>query len=219
MDLLPFLLDFILHLDAHLTTFVADYGLWVYALLFLVIFCETGLVVTPFLPGDALLFLAGALAARPETGLDAHLLVLLLALAAITGDAVNYTVGRYFGAHLFANPDSKIFRQSHLLKTQQFFDRYGGKTIVIARFIPIVRTLAPFVAGMARMHYPRFALFNVGGGIFWVVFFVYAGVFIGNLPWVQEHLKLLILGIMILSVMPAVVEVLRHWWRLRQHSA
>lgn len=213
LETLQTLLDFVLHLDAHLTAFVATYGLWVYALLFLVIFCETGLVVTPFLPGDALLFLAGALAARPEAGLNAHLLVVLLTVAAISGDAVNYTVGRYFGSRLFANPDSRIFRRSHLEKTELFFARYGGKTIVIARFIPIVRTLAPFVAGMAHMQYRRFALFNVGGGIFWVVFFIYAGLFIGNLAWVQEHLKLLILAIMVVSVLPAVVEVWRHYWR------
>jgi membrane-associated protein len=210
------LIDFVLHLDVHLTEFVASYGLWTYGLLFLVIFCETGLVVTPFLPGDSLLFLAGALAARPETGLNPHLLVVLLVVAAVAGDAVNYLVGKYFGQKLFANPDSKIFRQSHLQKTHDFFERYGGKTIVIARFIPVVRTLAPLVAGMARMNYRRFALYNVTGGILWVVFFIYAGFAIGNLPWVQAHLKLLILGIMIISVMPAVIEVLRHWWSARK---
>lgn len=210
------LIDFVLHLGVHLTEFVASYGLWTYGLLFLVIFCETGLVVTPFLPGDSLLFLAGALAARPETGLNPHLLVVLLVVAAVAGDAVNYLVGKYFGQKLFANPDSKIFRQSHLQKTHDFFERYGGKTIVIARFIPVVRTLAPLVAGMARMNYRRFALYNVTGGILWVVFFIYAGFAIGNLPWVQAHLKLLILGIMIISVMPAVIEVLRHWWSARK---
>lgn len=214
--MLHYLIDFILHLDVHLTEFVTDYGLWTYGLLFLVIFCETGLVVTPFLPGDSLLFLAGALAAKPETGLNPHLLALLLVIAAIAGDAVNYLVGKYFGQKLFANPDSKVFRQSHLQKTHDFFEKYGGKTIIIARFIPIVRTLAPLVAGMARMNYRRFALYNVTGGILWVVFFIYLGLAIGNLPWVQANLKLLILGIMIVSVMPAVVEVLRHWWRSRK---
>lgn len=213
--MLQFLIDFILHLDVHLAAFVASYGLWVYALLFLVIFCETGLVVTPFLPGDSLLFLAGALAARPDTGLNAHLLVILLVVAAILGDAVNFLVGKYFGHKLFANPESKIFRQSHLQKTHEFFETYGGKTIVIARFIPIVRTLAPLVAGMARMNYRRFAAYNVLGGVLWVVFFVYLGYGIGNLPWVQAHLKLLIMAIMLVSIMPAIVEVLRHWWRSR----
>src|SRR5690625_1088235 len=156
--MLHFLIDFILHLDAHLTVFVAQYGLWVYGLLFLVIFCETGLVVTPFLPGDSLLFLAGALAARPETGLSPHLLAIILVLAAVAGDGVNYLVGKFFGRKLFSNPDSKIFRQSHLQRTHEFFERFGGKTIVIARFIPVVRTLAPLVAGMARMNYRHFAL-------------------------------------------------------------
>lgn len=214
--MLHYLIDFVLHLDVHLTEFVTDYGLWTYGLLFLVIFCETGLVVTPFLPGDSLLFLAGALAARPETGLNPHLLALLLVVAAIAGDAVNYLVGKYFGQKLFANPNSKIFKQSHLQKTHDFFERYGGKTIIIARFIPIVRTLAPLVAGMARMNYRRFALYNITGGILWVVFFIYLGLAIGNLPWVQANLKLLILGIMVVSIMPALIEVLRHWWRSRK---
>lgn len=213
------LFDFVLHLDEHLTVFVANYGLWIYALLFLVIFCETGLVVTPFLPGDSLLFLAGALAARPEAGLNAHLLVVLLIIAAVLGDATNYMIGRYFGKKLFSNPDSKLFRQSHLEKTHDFFERYGGKTIIIARFIPIIRTFAPFVAGMAKMSYRRFALYNVAGGVIWVVFFIYLGLMIGNFPWVQENLKLLILAIMIISVMPAVYEVLRHWWQARRLNA
>lgn len=211
--MVQFLIDFILHLDSHLTEFVAQYGAWTYGLLFLVIFCETGLVVTPFLPGDSLLFLAGALAARPETGLNPHLLVVLLATAAIVGDAVNYTIGKFFGKKLFANPDSKIFKQSHLQKTHDFFERYGGKTIIIARFIPIVRTFAPLVAGMASMSYRRFALYNVIGGLLWVCFFIYLGYGIGNMPWVQAHLKLLIVIIMVVSIMPGVVEVARAWWR------
>jgi membrane-associated protein len=204
------------HLDAHLAAFVADYGVWVYGLLFVIIFCETGLVVTPFLPGDTLLFLAGALAARPDTGLNPHLLAFLLVLAAVLGDAVNYLVGKFFGKRLFANPESRIFRQSHLEKTHRFFERYGGKTIVIARFIPIVRTLAPLVAGMARMRYRRFALYNVTGGALWVVLFIYLGFAIGNLPWVQAHLKLLILIIMVISILPAVLEGLRAWWQYRR---
>lgn len=211
-------MDFILHLDVHLADFVASYGLWVYGLLFVIIFCETGLVITPFLPGDSLLFLAGALAARPENDLNAILLVTLLSVAAIIGDAVNYVVGKFFGKKLFSNPSSKIFRQSHLQKTQQFFQRYGGKTIVIARFIPVVRTFAPLVAGIARMTYSRFALFNVTGGIFWVAFFISGGYFVGNMAWAQEHLKLLIVAIMVVSVMPAVVEVLRHW-RIKQSAS
>jgi len=208
---MSFIIDFVLHLDVHLAAFVAQYGLWAYGLLFLIIFCETGLVVTPFLPGDSLLFLAGALAARPDAGLNPHLLVVLLMGAAIAGDAVNYMVGKFFGAKLFANPDSRIFRRSHLQKTHDFFERYGGKTIVIARFIPVVRTLAPLVAGMASMRYRRFALYNVIGAVLWVGLFIYAGYAIGNLPWIQAHLKLLILAIMVVSILPAVFELLRHW--------
>ncbi len=208
---MQFFIDFLLHLDTHLTTFVANYGLWVYALLFLVIFCETGLVVTPFLPGDSLLFLAGALAARPETGMSPHLLMVLLAVAAILGDAVNYLVGKFFGAKLFSNPDSRIFRQEHLQKTHDFFERYGGKTIIIARFVPVVRTFAPLVAGMARMTYRRFAFYNITGGLLWVALFIYGGYLVGNLPWVQAHLKALMMAIIVVSVLPAVVEIARHW--------
>jgi len=211
--MLHFMIDFILHVDVHLAEFVANYGLWVYGLLFLIIFCETGLVVTPFLPGDSLLFLAGTLAASASTGLNPHYLFLLLIVAAITGDAVNYAVGHFFGEKLFSNPDSKIFRQSHLQKTQVFYEKYGGKTIIIARFIPIVRTLAPFVAGMATMHYRRFALYNVTGALLWVGLFIYAGYLVGNLPWVQQNLKLLIVVIIIVSVLPAVIEVLRHRYK------
>lgn len=208
-------IDFILHLDGHLTDFVSTYGLWVYGLLFLVIFCETGLVVTPFLPGDSLLFLAGALSANPTNDMNTHLLAVLLIVAAVAGDAVNYLVGKYFGAKLFSNPDSKIFKQSHLQKTHDFFERFGGKTIIIARFIPIVRTFAPFVAGMGKMHYRKFGMYNVIGGVLWVCLFTYTGYFIGNFPWVQENLKLLILLIMIVSVLPGVFEVLRY--QIKKH--
>lgn len=217
--MLHFMIDFILHVDVHLAEFVANYGLWVYGLLFLIIFCETGLVITPFLPGDSLLFLAGTLAASASTGLNPHYLFLLLIVAAITGDAVNYAVGHFFGEKLFSNPDSKIFRQSHLQKTQVFYEKYGGKTIVIARFIPIVRTLAPFVAGMATMHYRRFALYNVTGALLWVGLFIYAGYLVGNLPWVQQNLKLLIVVIIIVSVLPAVIEVLRHRYKKQSDTS
>lgn len=213
--MVSFLIDFILHVDVHLAEFVTNYGLWVYGLLFLIVFCETGLVVTPFLPGDSLLFLAGALAANAATGLSPHLLFLLLIIAAIAGDAVNYAIGHFFGEKLFSNPNSKIFRQSHLQKTEQFYEKYGGKTIIIARFIPIVRTLAPFVAGMATMSYRRFAIYNVTGALLWVSIFIYAGYFVGNSAWVQQNLKLLILAIIVLSVMPAVIEVLRHRFKAR----
>lgn len=215
MSLISFLIDFILHVDVHLTQFVTDYGLWTYGLLFLIIFCETGLVVTPFLPGDSLLFLAGTLSAQSSTGLNPHLIFGLLLVAAIIGDALNYSIGKFFGERLFSNPDSKIFRQSHLQQTHEFFEKYGGKTIIIARFVPIVRTLAPFVAGMAHMSYARFALYNVTGALLWVGSFVYAGYAFGNLDWVQSNLKLLIVAIIIVSIMPAVIEVLRHKWQNR----
>ncbi|HBQ79767.1 MAG TPA: DedA family protein, partial [Erwinia persicina] len=147
MELIRFVVDFILHIDVHLAELVAQYGIWVYAILFLILFCETGLVVTPFLPGDSLLFVAGALAALPGNDLNVHTMVALMVVAAILGDAVNYTIGRLFGDKLFSNPDSKIFRRSYLDKTHAFYARHGGKTIILARFVPIVRTFAPFVAG------------------------------------------------------------------------
>ena len=210
MDLIRFLIDFILHIDVHLAELVAQYGVWVYAILFLILFCETGLVVTPFLPGDSLLFVAGALAALPGNDLNIHLMVTLLVIAAILGDAVNYTIGRLFGARLFSNPNSKIFRQSYLDKTHAFYERHGGKTIILARFVPIVRTFAPFVAGMGHMSYRHFALYNVTGALLWVVLFSYAGYLFGDLPVVQENLKLLIVGIILVSVLPGVIEVWRH---------
>ncbi|OIV45797.1 hypothetical protein BK025_16950 [Sodalis sp. TME1] len=215
MEYIKFIIDFILHIDVHLAELVAQYGVWVYAFLFLILFCETGLVVTPFLPGDSLLFVAGALAALPSNGLDIHVMVLLMVLAAIAGDAVNYTIGRLFGEELFSRPDSKIFRRSYLEKTHQFYARHGGKTIILARFVPIVRTFAPFVAGMGHMRYRHFALYNVAGGLLWVLLFSYAGYFFGNMPMVQQNLKWLIVAIILLSVLPGVVEV----WRQRRMAA
>ncbi|XXN65676.1 DedA family protein [Enterobacter ludwigii] len=210
MEFIHFLIDFILHIDVHLAELVAQYGIWIYAILFLILFCETGLVVTPFLPGDSLLFVAGALAALPGNDLNVHLMVTLLVIAAILGDAVNYTIGRLFGEKLFSNPNSKIFRRSYLDKTHAFYDRHGGKTIILARFVPIVRTFAPFVAGMGHMSYRHFALFNVTGALLWVLLFSYAGYLFGDLPIVQENLKLLIVGIIIVSILPGVIEVWRH---------
>jgi len=210
MDFIHFLVDFILHIDVHLAELVAQYGIWIYAILFLILFCETGLVVTPFLPGDSLLFVAGALAALPGNDLNVHLMVTLLVIAAILGDAVNYTIGRLFGEKLFSNPNSKIFRRSYLDKTNAFYDRHGGKTIILARFVPIVRTFAPFVAGMGHMSYRHFALYNVTGALLWVLLFSYAGYLFGDLPVVQENLKLLIVGIIVVSILPGVIEVWRH---------
>lgn len=209
-DFALFIIDFIIHIDAHLAELVAAYGIWVYAILFLILFCETGLVVTPFLPGDSLLFVAGALASLPGNDLNVHLMVVLMIIAAIIGDAVNYTIGRIFGDKLFSNPDSRIFRRSYLDKTHAFYERHGGKTIILARFVPIVRTFAPFVAGMGKMSYRHFAAYNVIGALIWVLLFTYAGYFFGALPFVQENLKLLIVAIIVVSILPGVVEVIRH---------
>ena len=210
MEYIQYLIDFILHIDLHMKEMVADYGIWVYAILFLILFCETGLVVTPFLPGDSLLFVAGTLAALPSNDLNIHVMVLLMITAAIIGDAVNYTIGHFFGERLFRNPDSKIFRQSHLRKTHAFFETHGGKAIILARFVPIVRIFAPFVAGMSKMSYRHFAMFNVIGAIVWVVLFAYAGYIFGGTKIVQENLKLLIVAIIFISILPGIIEVWSH---------
>jgi membrane-associated protein len=210
MDIIKFLIDFILHIDVHLAELVAQYGMWVYGILFLILFCETGLVVTPFLPGDSLLFVAGALAALPSNDLNVHTMVALMVIAAVIGDAVNYTIGRLFGEKLFSNPNSKIFRRSYLDKTHQFYEKHGGKTIILARVVPIVRTFAPFVAGMGHMSYRHFAAYNVIGALLWVLLFTYAGYLFGDLPIVQENLKLLIVGIILVSILPGIIEIWRH---------
>ena len=206
---MEFIIDFILHIDQHLVNIVQTYHLWTYAILFLIIFCETGLVVTPFLPGDSLLFVAGAIAALPEMPLDVHLLVLIVFAAAFLGDSCNHAIGHFFGEKLFSNPDSRIFKRSYLDKTHEFYRKYGGKTIVIARFVPIVRTFAPFVAGMGKMHYTWFLTYNALGGALWVAIFCYTGYLFGDQPFVQDNLKLLIVAIIVISVLPAVFEVLR----------
>lgn len=218
MEFIHFIVDFILHIDVHLAELVAQYGIWIYAILFLILFCETGLVVTPFLPGDSLLFVAGALAALPGNDLNVHLLVALLVVAAVLGDAVNYTIGRLFGEKLFSNPNSRIFRRSYLDKTHAFYERHGGKTIILARFVPIVRTFAPFVAGMGHMSYRHFALFNVSGALAWVLLFAYAGYLFGDLPVVQENLKLLIVAIIVVSILPGIIEIWRHRRQGRQQK-
>lgn len=210
VDIAKFLIDFILNIDLHMQELVAQYGIWVYAILFLILFCETGLVVTPFLPGDSLLFVAGTLAALPSNDLNIHIMVLLMITAAIIGDAVNYTIGHFFGERLFRNPDSKIFRRSYLNKTHAFFEKHGGKAIVLARFVPIVRTFAPFVAGMSKMSYRHFAMFNVIGAVVWVVLFAYAGYIFGETEIVQKNLKLLIVAIIFISILPGIIEVWRH---------
>jgi membrane-associated protein len=209
MEYIQYIIDFILHIDIHLAELISLYGIWVYGILFVIIFCETGLVVTPFLPGDSLLFVAGALASLPANNINVHLIVLSLIIAAVLGDAVNYTIGRFFGKKLFSNSQSKIFKHSYLDKTHNFFEKYGGKTIILARFVPIIRTFAPFVAGMGRMGYRRFASFNVIGGVVWVSLITYAGYFFGRLEFVQENLKVLLILIIFISLLPAIIEVIR----------
>lgn len=212
------ILDFILHIDRHMIELVQNYHAWTYAILFIIIFCETGLVVTPFLPGDSLLFVAGAITALPDMPLEIGFLVLILFIAAVLGDSCNYMIGHFFGKRLFSNPNSKIFKQSHLDKTHEFFKKYGGKTIILARFVPIVRTFAPFVAGMGKMHYYFFMLYNLVGGALWVCLFCFTGYFFGDLPFVQENLKVLLLAIIVISLLPAIIEVLRERWKAKRSN-
>lgn len=213
MDFLYEIWDFFVRLltdtGGTLDELVSDFGVWVYAILFLIIFCETGLVVTPFLPGDSLLFLAGAIAVRPDNPLHVYYLIIILIVAAILGDAVNYTIGHYFGKRLFSNPKSKIFKQEYLEKTNKFYEKHGGKTIILARFVPIVRTFAPFVAGMGKMDYKHFFSFNVIGGIAWVLIFTILGVLIGSNEWVEKNLDKVVIIIVIVSIMPAVYEFVK----------
>jgi len=208
MDLVHWFVDFFLHLDRHLAEVIQAYGTWTYGLLFTIVFLETGLVVTPILPGDSLLFAAGSFAALGA--LDVRLLFVLLSVAAVLGDTVNYAIGHYLGPKVFHYERSRFFNPEHLRKTHRFYEKYGGKTIIIARFVPIVRTFAPFVAGIGAMTYLRFLAYNVIGGVLWVAVCLFAGYFFGNLPIVKKNFSLAIIAIVILSVMPAVVEYVRH---------
>ena len=208
MDLVHWFVDFFLHLDRHLAEVIQAYGTWTYALLFTIVFLETGLVVTPILPGDSLLFAAGSFAALGA--LDVRLLFVLLSVAAVLGDTVNYAIGHFLGPKVFHYERSRFFNPEHLRKTHRFYEKYGGKTIIIARFVPIVRTFAPFVAGIGAMTYLRFLAYNVIGGVLWVAVCLFAGYFFGNLPIVKKNFSLAIIAIVILSVMPAVVEYVRH---------
>jgi Uncharacterized membrane-associated protein len=201
-------IDLILHLDTYLSLAVANYGTWIYAILFLVIFCETGLVVTPFLPGDSLLFIAGAICATG--GMDPWMLGGLLLIAAISGDSTNYVIGRTLGKRLFANPNSKVFRRDYLDQTHAFYERHGGKTVTLARFLPIVRTFAPFVAGMAYMPYARFLFFSVAGSIAWVGGLVTLGYFFGNVPFIKQNLSVMIIAIIAFSLLPMIIGFIRH---------
>jgi membrane-associated protein len=212
MEFLKDVIDIILHLDQHLNEWILMFGPGIYVILFLIIFAETGLIVTPFLPGDSLLFALGALTAGDNPALNLPLLCVVLIVAAIIGDAVNYTIGRFIGMRLFANPDSRIFRRAHLEKTQKFYDKHGGKTIILARFVPIVRTFAPFVAGMAEMKYRTFAIYNVAGALIWVLSITIAGHIFGNLPVIKQNFHLVVLGIIVVSFLPIVFE----WWKVRR---
>ena len=208
--MLASLIDFILHIDQHLIELTQTYGLWIYAILFLIVFCETGLVVTPFLPGDSLLFAAGAVAALG--GMNVHIAAALLLAAAVIGDAINFAIGKYFGKKLFAKPDSRVFKREYLDKTHAFYEKYGGKTIILARFVPIVRTFAPFVAGMGDMHYGRFIRYNIIGALMWVGLLTYAGYFFGELPVVKNNFGLVVIGIIAVSVLPMAVEIAKAKW-------
>lgn len=212
MEFIKDFIDLFLHLDTHLHTVIRDYGMWTYLILFVIVFCETGLVVTPILPGDSLLFAAGAFAA--SGALDVTWLFLLLTVAAILGDAVNYAVGHFMGPKVFAQEDSRIFKKEYLDRTHQFYEKYGGKTIIIARFVPIVRTFAPFVAGVGSMTYGKFASYNIIGGVLWVAVCVFAGYAFGNLSIVKENFTLVILGIIFVSILPGVIE----YWRQRPQA-
>ena len=206
MELLRSLADFFLHLDKHLSQIISQYGTWTHLILFLIVFCETGLVVTPFLPGDSLLFAAGTFAALGA--LDLWLIVILLILAAIVGDSVNYWVGGYIGPRAFRG-DIRFLRKEYLDRTHAFYEKHGGKTIILARFVPIIRTFAPFVAGVGAMSYSKFLTYNVAGAVLWVGLFVLGGYFFGNIPLVRDNFSVVILAIIAISVMPIAVEALR----------
>ncbi len=203
------LLDIFLHLDKHLSELSQSLGSGMYVVLWLIIFCETGLVVTPFLPGDSLLFAAGALCALPESGLSLPLMMVLLVIAAVLGDATNYAIGKKFGPAVFKSSESRLLNREHLRRTQAFYEKHGGKTIVLARFIPIIRTFAPFIAGIGSMSYRRFFAYNVVGALAWVVGFLGLGYGFGNMPIVKKQFHYVILGIIVVSVLPAVIEYLR----------
>jgi membrane-associated protein len=208
MDFASGLVDFVLHLDRHLAEIIQKYGTQTYTLLFLVIFLETGLVVTPLLPGDSLLFAAGSFAGMGALGVWP--VFLLCCAAAVLGDTANYAIGAYLGPRVFHFPKSRFFNPAHLQKTHEFYERYGGKTIIIARFIPIIRTFAPFVAGVGKMSYGRFLTYNAVGGVLWVSICVFAGYFFGNLPVVKKNFSLVVVAIVVISLLPAVIEILKH---------
>lgn len=208
MEALSFLFDFIIHLDSHLTEIIEKFGIWTYLILFLIIFLETGVVVTPILPGDSLLFAVGAFAALGTLNLG--WLFVLLCVAAILGDSVNYAIGKYVGPKVFCAEDGMFFKKAYLEKTRLFYEKHGNKTIVLARFVPIVRTFAPFVAGIGSMNYPLFLFYNVIGGVLWVSVCLLAGFFFGNIPIVKENFSVVVLLIVFVSVVPVIIEFIKH---------
>lgn len=202
------MIDYFLHIDQHLQTLVSTYGNWSYAILFIIIFCETGLIIAPFLPGDSLLFAAGSLAA--PGWLEVHLLVVLLIIAAILGDLINYAIGYWFGGRVLAHPRNRFFKKEHMNKTRRFYDKQGGKAIVLGRFLPIIRTFVPFVAGVSRMSYSRFLIYNALGATIWVGGLVYTSFWFGNLPLIKNNFSIIIAGIIIISFLPALTGFVRH---------
>ena len=206
-------IDFFLHAERHLEWFIQNYDVWIYALLFLIIFCETGLIVTPFLPGDSLLFAVGALTGKGL--IQVEIITPLLLIAAIVGDAVNYSIGKWMGPKVFHYESSRFLNKAHLMKAHEFYEKYGGRAIILARFVPIVRTFAPFVAGVGSMTYSKFAFYNVTGALLWVGLFLGGGYYFGGLEIVQKNMKLVILGIIIVSVLPIVWEFFKAWQEKR----
>lgn len=213
------MLDWIQHLDQHLIELITKYGIWVYGILAGVIFLETAVVIFPFLPGDSLLFAVGLVAADDKKGLSILGMFLILSAAAILGNIVNYWLGRLFGKRLFENPKAKFFSPANLAKTHEFFENYGGKAIIITRFVPIVRAFAPFVAGMGAMEFPKFMIFNTIGGVSWVSICMFAGIFLGDIPYVKNHFEIAILGLVILSMTPIVIEFILHKRRAKKKKA
>ncbi|MFD0750724.1 DedA family protein [Mucilaginibacter calamicampi] len=204
MELIKHLIDFILHIDTHLSAIISQYQGWTYLILFVIIFAETGFVVTPFLPGDSLLFAAGALIAGGNTGLDIYLLALILIVAAISGNTVNYTLGKLLGDKVF-KPNNRILKLEYYNQTHAFFEKHGGKAVIFSRFMPIIRTIAPFVAGVGHMPFGRYTLYNVIGGVTWIVLFLFAGFILGNVPFFKEHFSLIGIGIIVVSLIPPIV--------------
>ncbi|MBI5640615.1 MAG: DedA family protein [Nitrospirae bacterium] len=211
MELIKTFFDIFMHLDRHLGTVIQNYGLWTYLILFLIIFCETGLVVTPILPGDSLLFAVGAFSAIGV--LKVEMLFLLLSVAAVLGDTVNYWIGHYIGPRIFHKENVRFLNREYLDRTHRFYERYGGKTIILARFVPIIRTFAPFVAGVGSMTYARFILYNISGGIIWISVFVFGGYYFGNIPIVKRNFTLVIMAIIFISILPGIIEFIRHRYR------